>query len=310
MSSTTLTGLCLRAPISGGTRLGVDPLRHPLHIPRETDHLHQPDDVPGRVEFPPVEPVARGALIAVMVVVPALADGKEGGERVVARFVDRVEPARPEQVVHGVDGERGVRERDCRQAESPDEPRQAADQVHRHRQQQRRHEEVRAQEADFPELREVADHRVGRLERVVLRVVQEPADVRVVDAADHRAVRIAVAIGEAMMVHVMARPPQRSLLHRGRADERPHETGHPVHLERAMREVAVERQREADRAQEVRERPQRHEAGRERHRKHEERRCLDDPEHYLRENDHRRLNLSAAERSRIGKPANAGRSQR
>src|SRR3989442_7031076 len=40
---------------------------------------------------------------------------------------------------------------------------------------------------------EIADDRIGRLERVVPRVVQEPADVRVVHAADHRAVRIAVA---------------------------------------------------------------------------------------------------------------------
>ena len=84
---------------------------------------------------------------------------------------------------------------------------------------------------------------------IVFGVVQEPADVRVVHAADHRAVRIAVAIGELVMVHVMAGPPQRPLLHRRRADERPHEARDAVHLERAVREVAVERQRQTDGAQ-------------------------------------------------------------
>ena len=95
------------------------------------------------------------------------------------------------------------------------------------------------------------------LDAIVLGVVQEPADVRVIDAADHRAVRIAVAVGEPVVVDVMPRPPQRPLLHRGGRDEGPYEARRAVHLERAVRQVAVEDQRQADGAQEVRGGPQR-----------------------------------------------------
>src|SRR5256885_7407147 len=77
-------------------RFGVDARGHWLHVPGQPDRLHRADHVPRRIEFPPVEPVARGALIPVMVVVPALADREERGERVVARVVRCDEAARAE----------------------------------------------------------------------------------------------------------------------------------------------------------------------------------------------------------------------
>ena len=79
--------------------------------------------------------------------------------------------------------------------------------------------------------------------------------MRVVEAGDHRAVWIALAIGVLVVVDVMARPPERPLLHRGRADERPHEPCGPVHPERAVRKVAVKHQRQSQRADEMRHRP-------------------------------------------------------
>src|SRR5262249_50769014 len=51
------------------TRFLVDARRYRLHVPGEPNGGHQADDVPGRIELPPVETVARRALIAVMVVV-------------------------------------------------------------------------------------------------------------------------------------------------------------------------------------------------------------------------------------------------
>ena len=87
-----------------------------------------------------------------------------------------------------------------------------------------------------------------------------------------------------MMVHVMAGPPQRSLLHGGRPDERPDETGGAIHLERAMGEVSMERQREPDRAQEVRGHPQRDQTPGVSHEEDEECRCLDGPENGGRQN--------------------------
>ena len=122
--------------------------------------------------------------------------------------------------------------------------------------------------------------RVGRLELVVLGVVEEPADVGVVEAADHRAVRIAVAIGELVMVDVMAGPPERPLLHRRGADERPDEPGDAVHLERAVREVAVEDQRQPDaRGRNARPPTSATNAPAERHREDQQRRHLHQPEH-------------------------------
>src|SRR6266550_2227831 len=67
------------------TRFRVDARRHGLHVPRETDGLHRTDGVPRRIEFPPVEAVARRALVAMVVVVPALARREERGQHVVAR---------------------------------------------------------------------------------------------------------------------------------------------------------------------------------------------------------------------------------
>ena len=92
---------------------------------------------------------------------------------------------------------------------------------------------------------------------MVTRVVQEPAEVRVIEAADARAVRIAIAIGVLVMVDVMAGPPERALLHGGDTDRRPEQAGRPVHLERAVRVVAVIRERQSHAAQEMRRGPER-----------------------------------------------------
>src|SRR5882672_11281040 len=79
-----------RAARLRGPRLLVDARRHGLDVPRDSDGLHEPNDVPRRIEFPPVETVSRRALVAVVVVVPPLPDGEERGERVVARLIDRI----------------------------------------------------------------------------------------------------------------------------------------------------------------------------------------------------------------------------
>src|SRR5690606_20280960 len=70
-----------RAALAG---FAVDAFGHALQIPGEADPAHGLDDIPGRVELPPVEPVARRALVAVVVVVPALASREDRGEHVVA----------------------------------------------------------------------------------------------------------------------------------------------------------------------------------------------------------------------------------
>jgi len=93
-------------------------------------------------------------------------------------------------------------------------------------------------------------------------------------------------LGIAMVVDVMAGPPQRALLHRGRSDEGPREPRETMHMKRPMREIPMERQGQTDGTYEVRDRPEQDQARREWHGKHEERRCLDDPEHALSDKRH------------------------
>ena len=94
--------------------------------------------------------------------------------------------------------------------------------------------------------------------------------MRVVEAAHRRTVRVAVAIGEAVVVHMMAGPPEWPLLHRGRAHQRPQEARAAVHLERTVRVVAMEREREADGAKKVRHGPEQHQPPREGHDEHQQ----------------------------------------
>ncbi len=105
----------------------VDARRHGLQIPGEPQPRHRGHHVVGRVELPPVEAVARRALVAVVVVVPAFPHGEERGERVVARVVGRVETAAAPQVIYRVDGKRGVRQSGRGQREAPYQPRPSAE---------------------------------------------------------------------------------------------------------------------------------------------------------------------------------------
>src|SRR6185503_7397696 len=61
-ASTTLGTAC-------AARLVVDALRHRLDVPDQAECRHRLDHIPGDVELPPVEAVARRALEAVVVVV-------------------------------------------------------------------------------------------------------------------------------------------------------------------------------------------------------------------------------------------------
>ena len=81
--------------------------------------------------------------------------------------------------------------------------------------------------------------------------------------------RIAVPIGELVMVHMMTGPPERSLLHRRGGDEGPDESRGAVHFEGAVGEVAMKQQRQADRPQEMRRGPQSDKHPSERDGKHE-----------------------------------------
>ena len=173
-------------------------------------------------------------------------------------------------MVDRVDRERRVRQRHRGQTEAPHEPWKPAHRVHCDRKQQRRKEVVLVEEAYFGILREVPHDRVGRVDLLVF-IVQEPPDVRVVEPAHLRAVRVAVAVRELVVIDVVTRPPERPLLHRGHAEERPAKPRDAVHLEGAVRVIAMKRERQSDGPGEVRNGPERDVAPRKRHREHEQR---------------------------------------
>jgi hypothetical protein len=73
------------------------------------------------VDFPPVKTLARAALVAVVVVVPAFAKGDQRENEAVAGVVPGVEAAAAHQMRHRVDAGRAVEERGRADEEAPDE---------------------------------------------------------------------------------------------------------------------------------------------------------------------------------------------
>ena len=69
------------------------PLRdipHPHDVPRQADLFHHPDAPVGDVDFPPAVALAGDALVGVVVVVPAFAEGEDADPPEVAAVVGRL----------------------------------------------------------------------------------------------------------------------------------------------------------------------------------------------------------------------------
>ena len=76
--------------------------------PHQTDASQQLQEIIAKIDFPPEEALVGGALIAVVVVVPAFAEGREGHPQVVAALVGSGVPPTPEEMTHRVDRENRV----------------------------------------------------------------------------------------------------------------------------------------------------------------------------------------------------------
>jgi hypothetical protein len=68
---------------------------------------------------------------------------------------------------------------------------------------------------------------------------EDPAEVRVPEASEDRRVWVAVAVGESVVAAVIARPPERSVLHRRAAQPRQRKLEAASRLEGVMREIAM-----------------------------------------------------------------------
>src|SRR5690606_26229725 len=74
-------------------------------IPDQPELREQPEGTIAQVELPPVEALVGAALVGMMVVVPAFAQGQEREEWIVAARVAALIAAPAEDVGKGVDGE-------------------------------------------------------------------------------------------------------------------------------------------------------------------------------------------------------------
>ena len=66
-------------------------------VPHQADKAEQVDQVVADVDLPPEESLAGGALIVVVIVVPALAEGEDRHQPVIAALVSRLVAARADQ---------------------------------------------------------------------------------------------------------------------------------------------------------------------------------------------------------------------
>ncbi len=183
-----------------------------------------------------------------MVIVPSLAEDDRREKGVVPRRVCRLEPPRSPEVPGGVDEERGVEGERRRDPEAPHEARPAhGERAHRARRE--RGDPFEAIEpAKLGEASELSD--VRKVRAIVL-AAQDPAQVRVPKASEHRRVRVAWMVREAMVTPVTACPPERPVLHRRATEPAQHELEEAARLECVVGEVPVVARRDAERLEQV-----------------------------------------------------------
>src|SRR6202000_2066945 len=100
-------------------------------IPDQAEQGEELQRVVGDVDFPPEKALASGGHVVVMIVVPAFAERQEREKPVVLAGVGGLVADSAEKVRERVDRESVVPEEHGAEDESPEEEREAADQVHR-----------------------------------------------------------------------------------------------------------------------------------------------------------------------------------
>ncbi len=205
-----------------------------------------------------------------MVVVPAAAHRRQGQPEHVAALVAGAVRARAEAVREGIDRPGGLVDQEDAQQAAPQETRQgrvagAADQPagqRRQRQAERDPQEVETVQAHHPAVAQ----QVGRELAPVLPAQREqPADVRVPDAAQApaemlavqaRRMRVAFLVGEGVVHAVRGGPEQDRPLRGHRAGDREQRRHHRAGLEGLVREEAMQPRLDAERGDQVHHREQ------------------------------------------------------
>ena len=200
-----------------------------------------------------------------VVVVPGLAEGEEREPEQVARLVLRAEPAAAEEVAERVDRVGRVMEHEHADRAAPQHPGEAVAQRAAERVAEQERGDQAAddapQEAAVDRAHDRIGDQVGRVARpaAAVRVQEQPADVRVREPAqralharavvDVRAVRVARAVGEGVVLAMVGDPRDRRSFDRGGAERREH----PAHERRGLEGAVGEHPVEADGHAEARE---------------------------------------------------------
>src|SRR5437867_3536989 len=211
-------------------------LRRELEVPNDAQLRQSFQDVEGRVDLPPAEPLPHAALTGVMVVVPALPHGEQGEEPVVAGIVARDVALATVHMRERVDAERGVIEEHGAPEESDHQARPAADQPAQETKRDRGSELEFVQPPQFGKAREIGD-----LDEVGLGVPadEDPADVAVPEALVAWRMDVMLGVGMQVMMAVLGRPPQYALLGGALRQQGENELERAAGRVSAMREVAM-----------------------------------------------------------------------
>ncbi len=180
-----------------------------LEVAHRAERRQPLQGVVGHVDLPPAEPLARARLIGVVVVVPALAHGEDGQDRVVAGVVAGHIAPRAAHMGQGIDAEGGVVDRHRAPAEADHQAGPAGQEKAQGAQGDRRQQLVSVQPAQLGVARKILD-----LDQVGIGVapVENPADVGVEDAALAGRMQVVGGVGIEVVMPVLGRPPQDALL--------------------------------------------------------------------------------------------------
>src|SRR5262249_16411245 len=174
--------------------------------------------------------------VVVVIVVPAFAESHEREQPIVLAGVGRIVAARTQNVRKRIERESSVPENHCAQAKTPEKERQPTNEKKRYSENRRRNKVIFVQPAQFRKLGEVAD--VIKT-RVVVFFGNNPANVRPEKSKKSGRVQIIFLIREAVMMAVMRRPPENSLLRGRLRHERDHELKRTALPIRAVGKITV-----------------------------------------------------------------------
>src|ERR1700710_2904807 len=247
----------------GGHALGGDA----DDVPDEAELLEAVDDQRRGVDLEAAKPVGGGGREGVVVVVPGLAEGRDRDQRQVARLVAGLEVAVAEDVAERVDAVGEVVEDEDADEPAPEraggggEEGAADDPAEEEGEQQAANRPPDEGGVDAADDRVLEQVRGEALLVAALGVDEEPAHVGVVEAlegaapavavVDVGAVRVALDVGEGVVLAVVGDPGDDRALDRDRAGDRQQAVQPGLGLEGAVGEVAVEADGDPEAAEDV-----------------------------------------------------------